>query len=102
MELINIIRNQLVHIIEDIDAGNSNLTEDEAIAAMKCLKRFSRRDERMSKVESCDYLGICRSKFDSLIRDGLIPNGTKQKGFKELSWTRKDLDKYIKKNKHDT
>lgn len=99
MELIELIRNQLVKIIEDIDAGNSNLTEDEALAAMKCLKRYSRRDEVISKVESCEYLGISRSKFDSLVRDGLIPNGTKHKGFKELSWTRRDLDKYVKKYK---
>lgn len=99
MELINIIRNQLVHIIEDIDAGNSNLTEEEALSVMKCLKRFSRRDERMSKVEACDYLGMSRSKFDSLVRDNKIPKGVKQTGFKELSWTRRDLDKYIKNNK---
>lgn len=99
MELIGLIKEQLIRIIDDIDAGNSNLTEEEALSAMKMLQRFSRKDKPMSKVESCEYLGISRSKFDSLVRSGLLPNGRKQIGFKELSWFKRDLDKYIKLNK---
>lgn len=52
----------------------------------------------MIKVESYKYLGISMSKFDSLIRDNLLPRGKKQVGFKELFWFKKDLDKYIMNN----
>lgn len=43
-------------------------------------------------------LGISMSKFDSLIRDNLLPRRKKQVGFKELFWFKKDLDKYIRNN----
>ena len=98
MYVMNVIKEQLYRIINDIDAGNSNLTEEEALSAMKMLQKFSKKDKPMSKVESYKYLGISRSKFDSLIRDNLLPIGKKQVGFKELFWFKKDLDKYISNN----
>ena len=33
--------------------------------------------------------------FDNYIRKGLIPKGHKRPGFKELSWNKYDLDKYL-------
>lgn len=98
MNVMGVIREQLCRIINDIDAGNSNLTEEEAVSAMKMLQKFSRKDKPMSKVESYEYLGISRSKFDSLVRDNLLPKGKKQVGFKELFWFKKDLDKYMRNN----
>ena len=82
MYVMNVIKEQLYRIINDIDAGNSNLTEEEALSAMKMLQRFSRKDKPMSKVESYKYLGISRSKFDSLIRDSLLPEERNKLGSK--------------------
>jgi predicted DNA-binding transcriptional regulator AlpA len=48
----------------------------------------------MSKIKSCDYLGISRSAFDKLVREGFIPKGRKDEGFNELSWSKVDLDMY--------
>ena len=44
MDVMNVIKEQLYIIINDIDAGNSNLTEEEALSAMKMIKKFSRKD----------------------------------------------------------
>lgn len=94
--MLKLIRNQLLKIVEDIDAGNSNLTEEEEIEVAKLLKKFTTKDRPMSKYEAYTYLGISRAKFDNLVREGKLPQGKKQQGFKELSWTKKELDKYIK------
>ena len=52
-------------------------------------------DYRMSKVQACDYLGVSRATFDNYVRDGFIPKGIKQEGFKELSWNKADLDIFL-------
>lgn len=52
-------------------------------------------DYRMSKVQACDYLGVSRAIFDNYVRDGFIPKGVKQEGFKELSWQKSDLDIFL-------
>lgn len=49
----------------------------------------------MSKVMACDYLGVSRATFDNYVRDGFIPKGIKEDGFKELNWYRSDLDNYL-------
>lgn len=51
--------------------------------------------QRMSKVQACDYLGVSRATFDNYVRDGFIPKGVKQEGFKELSWQKSDLDIFL-------
>lgn len=49
----------------------------------------------MSKIQACDYLGVSRATFDNYVRDGFIPKGIKQEGFKELSWQKSDLDIFL-------
>lgn len=36
-----------------------------------------------------------RATFDNYVRDGFIPKGIKQEGFKELSWNKADLDIFL-------
>lgn len=57
--------------------------------------QISLPDYRMSKVQACDYLGVSRATFDNYVRDGFIPKGIKQEGFKELSWQKSDLDIFL-------
>lgn len=90
--MIHIIRKYLLELVDNIDAGNSNLTEDEVLELINVLKELTSRDSRLSKYQACQYLNISRATFDNLVRDGRIPRGKKQAGFKELSWTKKDLD----------
>lgn len=86
-------------IIDDIDAGNSNMTEDEAIKLIDTLKELTDKEKRLSKYAACRYLNISRATFDNYVREGKLPRGKHEIGFKELSWSRKDLDNFIKKSK---
>ena len=94
--MLNIIKNQLLKIISDIDTENCNLSLDEEIEVINFINKLSNKECRMSKYEAYSYLNISRAKFDNLVKEGKLPKGKKQQGFKELSWTKGDLDKYIK------
>lgn len=84
----------LVKVIKDIDAGNSNISEKEALEIIEYLKVLSNKEKRLSKYASCKYLNISRATFDNYIREGKLPKGRKDEGFKELSWSIKDLEKF--------
>ena len=95
----NIIKKYLCKIIEDIDSGNSNITDEEAIQLCKTLKELTHKDVRMSKYKAYTYLNISRATFDNYVSQGLLPKGIKEAGYKELSWYKKDLDEFIQKCK---
>ena len=97
--MLKIIRNLLLKIVDNIDAGNSNLSEEEALQAIDCLTKLTDREKRLSKYQACQYLNVSRATFDNYIREGKLPKGKKQAGFKELSWSQKDLDTFIKRCK---
>lgn len=93
------IRKYLLKLVDDIDAGNSNLTEKEAVELVDTLKRLTDKQKRLSKYEACKYLNVSRATFDNYVREGKLPRGTKEAGFKELSWTIKELDDFITNNR---
>ena len=97
--MLQIIRNLLLKIVDNIDAGNSNLTQEESIKVIKALRSFTEKDIVLSKYQACQYLHISRASFDNYVRSGKLPQGRKQAGFKELSWPKKDLDEFIKRCK---
>ena len=99
--LIKAVRDSLVNIVNDIDTGNSNLSDEQCIAALQGLGALSRKDIPMSKYQAYQYLGISRATFDNYVREGKIPKGKHTAGYKELSWYKKDLDKFIKSIKND-
>ena len=91
--MLQTIKKLLLGIIDDIDAGNSNIDEEEAIQIAKLLKESLRKDVPMSKYQAYTYLNISRATFDNLVREGKLPRGKKIAGFKELVWFKKDLRK---------
>lgn len=95
--MLQSIKEQLLRIVDDIDAGNSNIDEEEALQIAKAMKRYTRKDYPMSKVQAYEYLNVSRATFDNLVRDGKLPRGKKVKGFKELVWFEKDLIRARKK-----
>lgn len=97
--MLKVIRELLLKIVDNIDSGNSNISEDEAIQTIKYLRNFTDREQILSKYQACEYLNISRATFDNYVREGLLPKGNKQAGFKELHWTKKELDKFIKDRK---
>lgn len=85
-------------MVDDIDAGNTNITEEEAIQLAATLKEYTDKTKRLSKYQACQYLNVSRATFDNYVRAGKLPRGKHEAGFKELSWSKKDLDDFIHNN----
>jgi excisionase family DNA binding protein len=98
--MIKVIRNLLLKLIDDIDSGNTNINEDEAIEVVNTLKSITSKDAGMSKYQAVKYLNVSRATFDNYIRAGKLPKGKKVIGFKELRFYKKDLDKFIDETRH--
>ena len=95
--MLNVIRNLLERILNDIDSGNSNITEEEGHQIINILSNIN--ENRISKYQACQYLNISRAKFDNLVREGKLPEGKHQAGFKEKYWKKSEILKYITKDK---
>lgn len=91
---LKILRKVLEEAINNIDAGNSNHSDDELDDIISSLTKLNRGIKRISKREACERILHCSpSSFDNYIKLGLIPRGHKEYGFKELNWSEKDFDK---------
>ena len=93
--LKSIIRTLLQKFIDDIDSDNCNITQEQQSKIISVLSNIANPDQRMSKIQACDHLGVSRATFDNYVRDGLIPKGFKQEGFREKSWNKADLDIFL-------
>ena len=98
--MLKVIKSLLERIINDIDCGNSNITEDEAMEIIKVIKSYTDKTQRLSKYQACQKLNVSRATFDNLVREGVIPRGEKVIGFKELFWEEKVLDKVIESRRN--
>ena len=95
--MLSVIRNLLEKILNDIDAGNSNITEDEGKQIIDMLSSIS--EPRLSKYQAMQYLNVSRATFDNLVREGKLPEGSRQAGFKEKFWKKSEILQYITKHK---
>lgn len=82
--MVEVIKSLLQKIIVDIDSGNSNITEDNALEIINVIKSYTDKTQKLSKYQACQKLNISRATFDNLVRKGLLPKGQKIAGFKEL------------------
>lgn len=92
--MLKIIRSILQKFIDDIDAGNSNLSCEQQCDIIKVLGNINVNGE-MSKTQAADYIGVSRATFDNYVHDGFLPKGVKLEGFKELRWYKSDLDIFM-------
>lgn len=91
---LSIIRTLLTKVIEDIDLGNCNNSDDELDIAIESLTKLNRGIQRISKTEACEKILHCSTRtFENYVNLGIIPKGRKVAHFKELSWCEKDFDK---------
>ena len=88
--MLKIISKLLRQLADDIDNGKFECDEEEMSNTITQLSEFN--GSVLSKSQACDYLGISRSTFDKMIKEGKIPKGKKRQGFKELSWTKEQLN----------
>lgn len=90
---LKILRKVLEEAINNIDAGNSNHSDDELDDIISSLTKLNRGIKRISKREACERILHCSpSTFDNYIKLGLIPRGHKEYCFKELNWSEKEAN----------
>jgi predicted DNA-binding transcriptional regulator AlpA len=92
-DIINIIDYYVGIPIEDLEL----LMIHGTIEIVDSLKRFTDKEKRLSKYAACEYLNVSRATFDNYVREGKLPRGKHEIGFKELSWSKKELDEFVKK-----
>lgn len=61
--MLKVIKSLLEKIINDIDCGNSNITEDEAMEMIKVIKSYTDKTQRLSKYQACQKLNVSRAGF---------------------------------------
>lgn len=59
--LKSIIRTLLQKFIDDIDADNCNITMEQQSKIISVLSNIANPDQRMSKIQACDYIGVSRA-----------------------------------------
>lgn len=97
--LLDVVRNQLQNAISNIDAGNSNLNEEQMEELIKTLSTLNKGVKRISKAYACEHILHCSpATFDNYVRAGIIPKGKKEVGFIELykEWFGEDNIENIK------
>lgn len=94
--MLKIIRDLLLKMVNEIDCGNSNASEEELLQLAKVLQSTMDKTVKMSKYQACRYLNMSRASFDNYVREGKIPRGKKEAGFTEKFWIQKDLDEFRK------
>lgn len=100
METLKMIRALLAELIDRIDSGRCATTEEQNEKFLRCLETFCGSGEKTyNKTEAIHYLGMSRSKFDTLRREGKLPKGKKCVGEVSRRWTKAELDEYIEKEK---
>lgn len=61
--MLQLIKRLLKQIIDDIDTGNSNISYEEQCKILHLIQNITDKDQRMSKIQACDYLGVSRATF---------------------------------------
>lgn len=62
--MIKIIKNLLLAIIENIDSGNSNITEQEAIELVDIIKKYTDTAQFYNRTQAAKYLHCSIQSFD--------------------------------------
>lgn len=104
--IVEVLKEQLKYAIENLDAGNSNMNDEELLKVAEAISIINKCIPRISKAQACEQILHCSpATFDNYVRMGIIPKGQKRLGFNELSWTMKDFEgvklqrKYNRKKK---
>lgn len=92
------LRKVLLNAIDRIDNDNSSYSDEELSEIIDTINKATNTDNKLSKYQACSKLGISRATFDNYVREGIIPEGKKEVGFKEKFWTLKQINNVKLKN----
>lgn len=91
--LLSLLKQELQNAINNIDSGNTNLSEEQMEELIKTISNINNGIKRISKAYACEHILHCSpATFDNYVRLGIIPKGKKELGFNELSWSMKDFE----------
>jgi len=93
---MDLIKACLQKWIDEIDAGNSYLTEEEEKRVVDAVRRYFKKDNTWNKYQSFTFLNMSRASFDKYVREGKIPRGKKKQGSRELYWSEKEIRRIAK------
>ena len=93
MSKLEILKMALSQLVGNIDSGNSNASDEQIDEMLDIINKTTNTQNKLSKYQACKYLNISRATFDNWVKDGKVPKGRKEQGFKELFWVKEDLDK---------
>lgn len=96
--MLLVLREMLMSIINRIDSGNSNLSEEQLCKAVEAVKPYTLYNPYVTAYKACTYLGICPKTFRTLIKNGEIPKGIKEAGDSSLKWLKTDIEAYSLKS----
>lgn len=99
--MLKVIARMLRSIADKIDDDSISSNPEETMQVMETIKGFVDKEKRLSKYEACRYLNVSRATFDNYVRAGKLPRGKHEAGFKELSYSKKDLDKFIEETRNE-
>ena len=62
--MLKVIKELLLKIIDSIDAGNSNITEQEAFEIIDIIKRYTDTTQYYNRTQAAKYLNCSVQLFD--------------------------------------
>lgn len=83
MNPLLLLKKLLEQAIENIDAGNTNLTEEECLELIDVVKKYNperKVDRELTVTDICKEYHITRQTFYRKINAGIIPEGIKKPG----------------------
>ena len=95
--MLKVIKELLLKIIDSIDAGNSNITEQEAFEIIDIIKRYTDTTQYYNRTQAAKYLNCSVQSFDLYRKEGKISEVKQAGGVRQ--WTKQQLDEYITKYK---
>lgn len=93
MNKLKLLSGEFRRIADDIDDGNSNLTEDDCIELIESIAHYTDSTKKYSIYQAAKFLGKSKSSLDKYIKSGKLPEGRKEQGFTEKFYLKKDLIK---------
>lgn len=59
------LKKTLINLLDAVDSDNSNYTDCELEEILDTINRVTNTQNKLSKYQACDYLGISRATFDN-------------------------------------
>ena len=93
--MLEIIKSALRQILNDMDSGNSSISESEQQELLNLFEKINKQE--LNKTETAEYLGVSTSTVNNYVNRGWIPEGIKKAGFSQKVWLKSDLNKFLMK-----